>query len=250
MKLHLPKSLLCALLSCLASMTYSNAASFDSNQIFDTSTSLTEESIINGNLTFDIKEGVIVTQETGGFHIGNHNFTLTGGGTLVVGTTSTVQVGSGQGSIPTLTITNNSTLDISQGTLNNGTYTRLNVNVNNGGVLRVKEYNYGSMNSIANNANYWVFNGGIIELTASSIATNEGTRNASFSTGLTANGLGAHIKNDTTEGIVQLAWGGNNYMQVNGKVTFDGAGSYATAFESGAVGIKGAGTIVKPVRAL
>ncbi len=244
MKLHLPKSLLCAVLSCLASMTYSHARTFDSNQIFDSSASLTEESIINGNVTFDIKDGVTVTQETGGFNIGNHNFTLTGGGTLAINTISTTTIGASGGTLPTLTITDNSVLDISGGSINNNVYTRMRFNVTNGGVLRVKELTYGGLGFMASNTDYWVFNGGVIELTASSIATDDGPRNASIGSGVTANGEGVRFKNETRDGVIQLVWGDNG-LKVNGKAIFDGIGDYATNFTSASAGIQGSGTIIK-----
>ena len=242
MKLHLPVKLLSAILASCAALSVSIHAApltITTNQTFDTDVTWNEATTIGANdLTLTIEAGKTVTQAEGAFNIGNNSLTITGGGTLKIETAATEKVGSGTVS-KTLTI-NNATLDLSSPNASlsakGDNYTRYQVTVTNGGVLRVGEYTYdgAGLGSIAVNTSYWTLNNGRLEITKDSDGT--------FGNGLTVAAGGGTVEVVNGASTMSMTADNTHYIQLNGILTITGAGSMTTTSDNV---FRGNGSLIK-----
>jgi len=86
MKLHLPVTLLSAVLACYSvAVLTASAETLTSNVTISTDTTWNETTTIGANgLTLTIETGKTLTQAEGAFNIGNNSLTITGGKSGVI----------------------------------------------------------------------------------------------------------------------------------------------------------------------
>ena len=237
MKLHLPVTLLSAVLACYSvAVLTASAETLTSNVTISTDTTWNETTTIGANgLTLTIETGKTLTQAEGAFNIGNNSLTITGGGVFRIETAATQKIGSGPIS-KTLTI-NNATLDLSapDASLNSGGYTRCRVTVTDGGVLRVGEYSYNGLGQMATNTDYWTLNNkGRLELTKE--------ENGEFGCGLTVAAGGGAVEVENASSTVRMTVSSAQWIQLNGALTLTGAGNMTTAGDNV---FRGTGRLIK-----
>lgn len=237
MKLHLPVTLLSAVLACYSvAVLTASAETLTSNVTISTDTTWNETTTIGANgLTLTIETGKTLTQAEGAFNIGNNSLTITGGGVFRIETAATQKIGSDPIS-KTLTI-NNATLDLSapDASLNSGGYTRCRVTVTDGGVLRVGEYSYNGLGQMATNTDYWTLNNkGRLELTKE--------ENGEFGCGLTVAAGGGAVEVENASSTVRMTVSSAQWIQLNGALTLTGAGNMTTAGDNV---FRGTGRLIK-----
>lgn len=237
MKLHLPVTLLSAVLACYSvAVLTASAETLTSNVTISTDTTWNETTTIGANgLTLTIETGKTLTQAEGAFNIGNNSLTITGGGVFRIETAATQKIGSDPIS-KTLTI-NNATLDLSapDASLNSGGYTRCRVTVTDGGVLRVGEYSYNGLGQMATNTDYWTLNNkGRLELTKE--------ENGEFGCGLTVAAGGGAVEVENASSTVRMTVSSSQWIQLNGALTLTGAGNMTTAGDNV---FRGTGRLIK-----
>ena len=237
MKLHLPVTLLSAVLACYSvAVLTASAETLTSNVTISTDTTWNETTTIGANgLTLTIETGKTLTQAEGAFNIGNNSLTITGGGVFRIETAATQKIGSDPIS-KTLTI-NNATLDLSapDASLNSGGYTRCRVTVTDGGVLRVGEYSYNGLGQMATNTDYWTLNNkGRLELTKE--------ENGEFGCGLTVAAGGGAVEVENASSTVRMTVSSDQWIQLNGALTLTGAGNMTTAGDNV---FRGTGRLIK-----
>ena len=237
MKLHLPVTLLSAVLACYSvAVLTASAETLTSNVTISTDTTWNETTTIGANgLTLTIETGKTLTQAEGAFNIGNNSLTITGGGVFRIETAATQKIGSDPIS-KTLTI-NNATLDLSapDASLNSGGYTRCRVTVTDGGVLRVWEYSYNGLGQMATNTDYWTLNNkGRLELTKE--------ENGEFGCGLTVAAGGGAVEVENASSTVRMTVSSAQWIQLNGALTLTGAGNMTTAGDNV---FRGTGRLIK-----
>ncbi|MEI3558364.1 MAG: autotransporter-associated beta strand repeat-containing protein [Akkermansia muciniphila] len=244
MKLHLPLNLLSALLACCAALSASVQAdplTITTNQTFDTDVTWNETTTIGANgLTLTIEAGKTVTQAEGAFNIGSNSLTITGGGVFKIETTATQKAGTTTNP-PDKTLTiDNATLDLSSPgaslSMKGDNYTRYNVTVTNGGVLRVGEFAYdgAGLGSMAVNTSYWTLNNGRLEITKET--------DGSFGNGLTVAAGGGTVEVVNAASTMTISADDTHYIQLNGALTITGAGNMVTNSDNV---FRGTGLLVK-----
>lgn len=239
MRLHLPVALLSAVLACYSvAVLTASAETLTSNVTISTDTTWNETTTIGANgLTLTIETGKTLTQAEGAFNIGNNSLTITGGGVFRIETAATQKIGSNPIS-KTLTI-DNATLDLSTpgaslSTL--GDYTRCYVTVTNGGVLRMRECDYGvaGIGAMASNTDYWTLNNGRLELTKE--------EDGEFGCGLTVAAGGGAVEVENASSTVRMTVSSAQWIQLNGALTLTGAGNMTT---DGDNVFRGTGRLIK-----
>lgn len=240
MKLHLPVTLLSAVLACYSvAVLTASAETLTSNVTISTDTTWNETTTIGANdLTLTIEAGKTLTQAVGAFNVGDNSLTITGGGVFKIETAATVKAGNGSGT-RTLTI-DNATLDLSSPgaslSMKEDNYTRYKVTVTNGGVLRVGEYAYdgAGLGSMAVNTGYWTLNDGRLEITKES--------NGTFGNGLTVAADGGAVEVVNADSTMSITADDTHNIQLNGVLTITGAGNMITGSDNA---FRGTGRLIK-----